>query len=316
MKPGRALGLCGCVAIFAALGLHSGGCGDSQKLPVVFDGNVSSVEGGSADLQRSGSNRSFLVRVNLGGLLGREAIAQSAACASATQEALGDVFACSIAASLQVLTPTPTATASPTPTGTRTPAVGTPTLTPTGIPTATRTPIGDARIRCSRVNERNCEFQTEIRLTEDGEPASVFFFLDEDGDDRPADDGSELEAVLANFLPELCNGDVILLEDVDIDFLTGLATASSATKTVDACGKPRTPTRTPTPPGTPATATPTRTGTPPTSTPTRTGTPATATPTPTTGCLPNGSSCSGSQVPCCPPLSCGFLTGTCNALGL
>jgi hypothetical protein len=130
------------------------------------------------------------------------------------------------------------------------------------------------------VRSSDCTFSTRIVLSDDGQSAFLFFLQDANGNGRV--DAGEREAFLVSPLPRrLCNGDVLEIPDVDVDFLTGTATAGgSITKQIDACPAPTSvPTRTPSRTSTPGTPTPTTTGTPPTATPTVTPT-MTATPTP------------------------------------
>ena len=110
--------------------------------------------------------------------------------------------------------------------------------------------------------------------SEDGQ--SLFLFFVQDANGSGGVDAGERQAFLVSPLPRrLCNGDVIEIPDVDIDFQTATATAGGAiTKQIDACPQPTgIPTRTPSRTSTPGTPSPTSTGTPATPTPTETPTP-------------------------------------------
>ena len=254
---------------------YSQGCGDNSTLPVDFEGNVATVEsGGTAALGAPTSKRTLLVRLDFDHLknaLVSSAQAQSAACSAATQQRLAGVLACAETGTF--LLPIPTATAAATPTGTQTPAV-----TPTSRPATSTNRV------CSPVRSSDCLFSTRIELSEDGQTVT-FFFLEDTNNNGDVDAG-ERRAFLVSPLPgRLCNGDVLEIPNVDVNFLTSTATAGGfITKLIDACANPNaTPTRTPSRTSTPGTPTP---GTP---TPTRTGTPATPTPTGTVTTTPTAS---------------------------
>ncbi len=132
---------------------------------------------------------------------------------------------------------------------------------------AQSTPSGGSTItRCARVNGNTCEFATDLRLADNGDTVSIFFFDDANG--NGAKDEGEAQASLSNSLPSSCNGDTIEISNVTIDFDAGTALAESVGKSVNACAA----TPTPTPTGA-ATSTPTATGVPSTPTPTSTATP-------------------------------------------
>ena len=131
----------------------------------------------------------------------------------------------------------------------------------------------DDRVSCRRV-DADCFFATRVRLVADGD--DVFIFFCDDADDDGVCDDDETTAELTNDVGEVCNGDQVTLDAVDIDFGAQQATADSVDVEPGACAPTPGPTDTPG-----ATATPTATGTPPTPTPTVTGTPPTATPTET-----------------------------------
>jgi hypothetical protein len=271
MNRGRLLaGACALAGLGAVL--HSQGCGDNATLPVDFEGNVTSVEtSASASLQPPSSGHTFLVRLDterLRGIFVASAEAQSGACSAATQQRLADVLACVEGGSFP--TPIPTATVSTTPT-----PIG--ALTPTGVPTQA---VSNGTTVCSPVRSSDCTFSTRIVLSEDGQ--SVFLFFVQDTNGNGGVDAGERQAFLVSPLPRrLCNGDVIEIPDVDIDFVTATATAGGfITKQIDACPEPT---------GI-ATATPSRTTTPGAPSPTATGTPATPTPSDTPTPTPTSTS--------------------------
>jgi len=277
MKAGRLLVAAGAGAVMAAA-LYSQGCGDNATLPVDFEGNVTSVETSpSASLRAPSAKHTFLVRLDverLRGVFVSSAEAQLGDCSAATQQRLADVLACVEAGSFA--TPIPTATTSTTPTVTPSG-----TVTPTAVPTVTTSSTAAV---CSRVRSSDCTFSTRIELSEDG--GRVFLFFVQDANGNGGVDTGERQAFLVSALPSrLCNGDVIEIPDVDINFLTGTATAGGfITKQIDACPEPTAiATHTASQTSTPGTPSPTTTGTPPTPTPTPTETP---TPTPTNTSAP------------------------------
>ncbi|MGH7857382.1 MAG: hypothetical protein ACREQY_08630, partial [Candidatus Binatia bacterium] len=68
--------------------------------------------------------------------------------------------------------------------------------------------------RCRGVKEETCAFTTSIQLDSDEDELGVFFCDDADDDGDCGDD--ETRAELTNDLGEVCNGDQVTLEDVDI----------------------------------------------------------------------------------------------------
>ncbi len=107
---------------------------------------------------------------------------------------------------------------------------------------------------CKRVGSESCNFSISIFAVNDFAQGSISFVDDanEDGNE----DSGEAEAILFQPLGRVCNGSVVTLTDVDLNFTNGIATAASIEKDPDTCREP-TPTRTPTPGGVPPTATPT-----------------------------------------------------------
>lgn len=169
---------------------------------------------------------------------------------------------------------------------------------------ATATDSGAPEGDCSLVNSDTCTFTTELVI----QNGLAFFFIDDADGDGQFTDGESV-AELTNDLGEVCNGSIVTLTNVDVDFTTGEATAESFEKDPDTCETTPTPTVTGTPPtATPTptvteTPTPTVTGTPPTATPTNpatptaTGTPPTATPTSTPGPQSCGGAVGGGTCP-------------------
>jgi hypothetical protein len=267
MKAGRVVVAAG-MGVLIAAAIYSQGCGDNATLPVDFEGNVTSVESAaSASIEAPDTKDAFLVRLNiqrLRGILLSSAEAQSGACSATTQQRLNDVLACVETGNFATPVPTPTAPTTPivSPTG---------TVTPTVVPTQATS--GTTTV-CSPVRSSDCTFSTRIELSEDGQSV-VFFFL-RDANGNGAADAAERQAFLVSPLPQrLCNGDVLEIPDVDVNFLTSTATAGGLiTKQIDACPAPTgVPTRTPSRTSTPGTPSPTTSGTPPTATPTETPTP-------------------------------------------
>ncbi len=124
------------------------------------------------------------------------------------------------------------------------------------------------RTICRPVSNGDCEFGVSIDARDDFALGELFFVNDtnEDG----SRDAGEARAFLSNPLGRICNGSVVTLIDVAIDFSTPFAVAASVEKNPDTCSSSRTPTPTgPTPTRT-ATRTPTPIGGVPTATPTPT----------------------------------------------
>ncbi len=256
------------VAVFAALfvGLATqwSGCGgDGGTIAVTFQGDVASVTGASA--KAPARSRFF---ASVGRLLDPQAIAQGTCPAKR-------VLICAATGTAET-TPTPTSTVTPTA-----------TTTPVSTPTATRT-VGAVPVHCERVNSDTCGFSLQITLAEDGDEVVLFFVDDADGNGSFG--SSEKIAELQNPLGRVCNGDLYTLEDVDVNFTSGNATATFVNQEIDACAP------TPGPTSTRPTATPT--GTRPTATPTVTGTPPTPTPTNTSGPSPTPTSMPSTPTPC------------------
>ena len=150
---------------------------------------------------------------------------------------------------------------------------------------------GSQAIVCAPVDADSCRFDLSLDVLNEFADGHLGFFDDANGNLRP--DSGEAFGLLTNDVRPVCNGSVVNLTDVAVDFTTFSATASSFEKNPDTCpatptpsGTPQTPTPTPPGGGPPPTLTPTRTPTP-----TRTMTPAgTQTPTPTPTAYPYGMS--------------------------
>jgi hypothetical protein len=145
---------------------------------------------------------------------------------------------------------------------------------------------------CRSVGGSDCSFDVSIDANDDFSRGVLVFVNDANGNGEG--DTGEQFAFIDNDYKPVCDGTVVTLSDVTVDFVTHHATALSVDKDPNTCPTPSaSPTRsvTPTVTGTrTATPTATRTGTPPTATPTRTrtGTPPTATPTGTLTATPTG----------------------------
>ena len=282
MSPGKRFSILAVsVAVLAGVATQWSGCGSDSRLAATFEGEVAGVTGATA---KARSQSRFLAAIEQA--LAAKAMAQAQCPAS-------QLLICVLTAEAEA-TPTATATATSTPTGTETPSS-------TQTPTATATPEASTA-HCARVNSDTCGFSLQVTLATENEDVGVFFVDDADGDGTYDDDGTERAAILQNPIGGVCSGDLYQLNDVEVDFDSGEATADFVDQQIDACAA--TPTRTPT--GSP---TATVTGTPPTPTPTPemtvTGTPATPTetPTPTSSCQPLGGECQSSG-DCCSPALC------------
>jgi hypothetical protein len=241
------------LAVVCAGLLYSQGCGGSDPVPVVYRGNVTTVEP-PATAARSQTQDGRLASSWRFELV-PSAVAQSGTCSEATRQNLRDVFLC-VATSHGNAAP------------------GTPTPTPR------------VTSRCFHVDAGSCEFEADLSLEADHDPVVLIFTNSPDG----SGDGDA--AFLGGYEPtEFCNGDVVRIPDVDINFPAGTATAGGAiVKELDGCARATvTPTAAPTsvttptttPTGTPATPTPTSEEDTPTPTPSPTGPAPTPTRTPT-----------------------------------
>lgn len=125
------------------------------------------------------------------------------------------------------------------------------------------------QVRCNRVRTSDCGFQVEIRLAAEGDPVTLFFVQDENGDGA-IDEGEPTASIDDPPTFPVCNGDVIALDDVEIDFEAGSYSADGIVKE-EGCSATPTPTSTSGPSPTPTTeSSPTPTTEP---TPTATVTP-------------------------------------------
>ena len=192
---------------------------------------------------------------------------------------------------------------------------------------ATEGPPGTFAATCARVRS-NCEFVVTIELDQPGDTLNLFFCADADGDGRCAP--TETSAPYVNFdkVGNFCNGDVLRVSNVAIDFASQTCTGSLTNLVADGCAPPD-PTAPPTPlpteppddtpqPGdTPtagpsATPNPSVTATPAPPTPTRTRTPTrlpTRTPTPG-DCVPTNGDCQ-QDFECCGTDTC--FAGSCTS---
>lgn len=288
MSPGKRFSILAVsVIVLAGVAAQWSACGSDSKLAATFEGEVAAVTGATAKVPSQSRLLAALEQA-----LAAKAMAQAQCPAS-------HVLICVMTAEAEA-TPTATATATSTPTSTQT-------------PTATATPAASSA-RCERVNSDTCGFSLQVTLATENESIGVFFVDDADGDGTYDDDGTEATAILQNPVGGVCNGDLYQLNNVDVDFDSGEATAESVDQQIDACvpTPTGTPTRTSTPTGSP---TATVTGTPPTptvtptpemtvtgtpATPTETPTPSgsTPTPTPTSSCLSSGQLCTQNSE-CC-----------------
>ena len=107
--------------------------------------------------------------------------------------------------------------------------------------------------QCHRVDSDSCAFDVSIDTLDSSFASGMVFFVDDANGNGSQDDG-EATATLTNELGSVCNGSVVTLSGVVIDFLGSTATAVSVVKNPDTC-----PATTPTPV---TTVTPTKTATP------------------------------------------------------
>ena len=169
------------------------------------------------------------------------------------------------------------------------------------------------RAACSRVRS-NCEFEVELELAGDGDELVLFFCADVNGD--AVCDPEEPAAPYFDFgkVGSFCNGDVLTVTNVAVDFGSGTCSGSPSTVVADGCGVtepttiPAQPTRTARPGSTPR---PGETPAPPSPTlapgetpqPTQTAAPAptgTPSPRPTVRPTPPEDPCVPHLLPCSP----------------
>jgi hypothetical protein len=102
---------------------------------------------------------------------------------------------------------------------------------------ATQSSDGSFAATCARVRS-NCEFAVDIELFAPGDQLVLFFCADVDGDGRCQPD--EPAAPYFNFekVGNFCNGDVIRVADVGIDFELRTCSGSPASVVADACALP------------------------------------------------------------------------------
>jgi hypothetical protein len=104
---------------------------------------------------------------------------------------------------------------------------------------------------CERVDIVDCGFSVSVPALPDAFARGAFGFID-DANDNGEHDSGETIAFLFEALGRLCEGTVVKLDDVQIDFTPGMAhaTAGSVRKDPDTCTGP-VPTSTPAPTPTP-----------------------------------------------------------------
>lgn len=166
-----------------------------------------------------------------------------------------------------------------------------------------------ARTICRPVGSGDCDFSLSINAKDDFASGQISFVNDANDDGNR--DAGETRAFLVNPVGRVCNGSVITINDVAIDFSSPVAIAASIEKDPDTCPE-ATPARTRTSTPTATTRTPTMVGGTPTRTPTPVGGAPTATRTRTRTPTPYGYGASLNQ----PPSSMfAFLSGV-GVLGL
>ena len=98
---------------------------------------------------------------------------------------------------------------------------------------------------CERVDSDDCGFSVSVPADSDGFVGGTLAFVDDEDDDGEHDSGEPIAFLLALF-GRLCEGTVVKLDDVAINFTLGSATAASIDKDPDTC-ESVTPIPTPTP---------------------------------------------------------------------
>jgi hypothetical protein len=98
---------------------------------------------------------------------------------------------------------------------------------------------------CERVDSGDCGFSVSVPADSDGFVGGTVAFVDDQDDDGEHDSG-EPTAFLLAALGRLCEGTVVKLDDVAINFTLGTATAASVNEDPDTCANV-TPTPIPTP---------------------------------------------------------------------
>ena len=173
---------------------------------------------------------------------------------------------------------------------------------------------------CARVRS-NCLFEVDIVLAAPGDSLFLFFCADSDG--NGSCEPTEISAPYLNFdrVGNFCNGDVLRVTDVSIDFASQICSGSPASVVADGCAppdptegaptataRPGEPTQPPGPlptlaPGvTPSPPPPpTQTSPPGVTPPTPTRTPLPPGPTPTPTCVPDGDGCNFPSQCCAAP---------------
>jgi hypothetical protein len=98
---------------------------------------------------------------------------------------------------------------------------------------------------CERVDSGDCGFSVSVPADSDGFVGGTVAFVDDQDDDGEHDSGEPVAFLLAS-LGRLCDGTVVKLDGVAINFTLGTATAASVNKDPDTCANV-TPTPIPTP---------------------------------------------------------------------
>lgn len=281
-RVSRAISLLLATALLAGFAASWSACGGSGGgRSVTFEGNVSSATVASR-LQRPQDEPRFFARLPWPFKSLAPLVLPQAVAASCSSTA-GRVFACA--------------------------ATGGP---PGGF--------SDLHTTCNRVDSSSCDFSVGIDVGGSNDRVLFFFVFDENNDGRPGNSEPEAFPSDPDFPESFCNGDVVKLTDVDVNFGVNSESGTFTAGSIDdnsACAA------TPTPTGTQATVTPTATGPTPTVTPAATGTlptptatatggAPTPTPTPTSACQPLGGACQ-SSADCCSPAVC--LSATCVSPG-
>ena len=96
---------------------------------------------------------------------------------------------------------------------------------------------------CERVDSGDCGFSVSVPADSDGFVGGTVAFVDDQDDDGEHDSGEPVAFLLAS-LGRLCDGTVVKLDGVAINFTLGSATAASVNKDPDTCANV-TPTPTP-----------------------------------------------------------------------
>ena len=94
---------------------------------------------------------------------------------------------------------------------------------------------------CRGVDADSCSFDVSLDVLDNFFAGGSLFFVD-DANGNGREDADEDTAILTNPVGLVCNGSVVTLTDVAIDFLGGSATAISVVKNPDTCSATAVPT--------------------------------------------------------------------------